>query len=94
MDEMSTAQDWDGWSNLNYAFHRRLHELSGKRHHVRLVTQVLNVVEPYSRIYVHMLSSSVRPSRSITPCSTPWPPATPIAFARSSRPPYAPRATA
>jgi DNA-binding GntR family transcriptional regulator len=57
MDELTAAGDRDSWSNLNYAFHRRLHELSGKRHHVRLVTQVLNLVEPYSRIYVHMLSS-------------------------------------
>ena len=57
MDELSAAGDRDGWSNLNYAFHRRLHELSGKRHHVRLVVQVLNLVEPYSRIYVHMFGS-------------------------------------
>jgi DNA-binding GntR family transcriptional regulator len=47
----------DAWSNLNYSFHRRLNELSGKRHHVRLVVQVLNLVEPYSRIHAHVLGS-------------------------------------
>jgi DNA-binding GntR family transcriptional regulator len=57
MDAMTDPKDRDGWSNLNYAFHRRLCELSGRRHHVRLVVQVLNLIEPYSRIYAHVLGS-------------------------------------
>jgi DNA-binding GntR family transcriptional regulator len=57
MDVQVEAGDGDGWSNLNYAFHRRLSELSGRRHHARLVLQVLNLVEPYSRIYAHVLGS-------------------------------------
>lgn len=57
MDVLSTAEDRDSWSTQNYSFHRHLNELSGQRHHVRLIIQVLNLVEPYSRIYAHILSS-------------------------------------
>jgi DNA-binding GntR family transcriptional regulator len=57
MDLLGSAEGRDTWSTQNYAFHRHLHELSGRRHHVRLIIQVLNLVEPYSRIYAHVLSS-------------------------------------
>jgi DNA-binding GntR family transcriptional regulator len=43
------------WSTLNYRFHRRLFELSGRQHTVRLVVQVLNLVEPYARMHAHLL---------------------------------------
>jgi DNA-binding GntR family transcriptional regulator len=54
---MSTSEphDVDGWANHHYLFHRRMVELSGRRHSLRLVTQVLNLVEPYSRLYVHLV---------------------------------------
>jgi DNA-binding GntR family transcriptional regulator len=45
------------WSNINYRFHRRVYELSEKRHAVRLVVQVLNLVEPYARMHAHVLGS-------------------------------------
>lgn len=45
------------WSNLNYGFYRRLYELSDRRHAIRLVVQVLNLVEPYARLYAHVLGS-------------------------------------
>lgn len=45
------------WSGLAYRFHRRLYELSGRRHTVRLVVQVLNLVEPYARVHAHLLGS-------------------------------------
>lgn len=45
------------WSNLNYGFHRRLYELSDRRHVVRMVVQVLNLVEPYARVHAHVLGS-------------------------------------
>lgn len=48
------------WSSLNYRFHRRLYELSGRRHAVRLVVQVLNLVEPYARVHAHVLGSRPR----------------------------------
>ncbi len=48
------------WSNLNYRFHRRLYELSERKHTVRLVVQVLNLVEPYARVHAHVLGSRPR----------------------------------
>jgi DNA-binding GntR family transcriptional regulator len=45
------------WSDLNYRFHRRVYELSERRHAVRLVVQVLNLVEPYARVHAHVLGS-------------------------------------
>jgi len=50
------SRDLDGWVNQHYLFHRRLLELSGRRYSLRLVTQVLNLVEPYSRLYIHLVS--------------------------------------
>ena len=54
------AQQSEEWSSLNYRFHRRLYELSGQRHAVRLVAQVLNLVEPYARVHAHVLGSRPR----------------------------------
>jgi DNA-binding GntR family transcriptional regulator len=48
------------WSGLNYRFHRRLYELSDQKHSVRLVVQVLNLVEPYARVHAHVLGSRPR----------------------------------
>jgi DNA-binding GntR family transcriptional regulator len=48
------------WSGLNYRFHRRLYELSEQKHAVRLVVQVLNLVEPYARVHAHVLGSRPR----------------------------------
>lgn len=48
------------WSSGNYRFNRRLYELSEKRHAVRLVVQVLNLVEPYARMNAHVLGSRAR----------------------------------
>jgi DNA-binding GntR family transcriptional regulator len=45
------------WSTLNYRFHRRLYELSERKHFIRLVIQVLNLVEPYARVHAHVLGS-------------------------------------
>jgi DNA-binding GntR family transcriptional regulator len=54
MSEMESA-GVDDWANQHYLFHRRMVELSGRRHSLRLVSQVLNLVEPYSRLYVHLV---------------------------------------
>jgi DNA-binding GntR family transcriptional regulator len=58
-DEMASLgpTQSDRWSNLNYGFVRRLYEISDRRHVMRLVVQVLNLVEPYSRVYAHVLGS-------------------------------------
>lgn len=55
-----SQQQSEEWSNLNYRFHRRLYELSERKHSLRLVVQVLNLVEPYARVHAHVLGS--RPS--------------------------------
>lgn len=57
VDRMSQLADEESesWSNLDYAFLRRMYELSGRRHTVRMVIQALNLVEPYSRVHVHLL---------------------------------------
>ena len=51
------AGQFEEWSSANYRFQRRLYELSDKRHAVRLVVQVLNLVEPYVRMHAHVLGS-------------------------------------
>lgn len=52
--------DPEEWSGLHYVFRRRLYEMSGRRHALRLVTQLLNLVEPYSRYYAHVLGAQDR----------------------------------
>lgn len=47
--------DSESWSTLDYAFLRRMYELSGRRHTVRMVVQALNLVEPYARVHAHVL---------------------------------------
>ncbi|GLW67531.1 GntR family transcriptional regulator [Actinomadura rubrobrunea] len=59
MDE-AKEPDPEEWSGLNYAFRRRMYELSGRPHSVRLATQVLNLVEPYCRYYAHVLGGQER----------------------------------
>jgi DNA-binding GntR family transcriptional regulator len=52
--------DTESWSAANYRFNRRLYELSDRRHAVRLVVQVLNLVEPYVRMNAHLLGRRPR----------------------------------
>ncbi|XAS76894.1 GntR family transcriptional regulator [Dermatophilaceae bacterium Sec6.4] len=46
----ASGSDVDAWSTQHYAFHRRLFELAGRRHALRLVMQVVNLMEPYARL--------------------------------------------
>lgn len=48
------------WSGISYRFHRRLYERSERKHTMRLVVQVLNLVEPYNRVHAHVLGSRAR----------------------------------
>ena len=59
MAELPPARS-EEWSSLNYAFHRCLYELSDRPHTVRLVIQVLNLVEPYARVHAHVLGQRPR----------------------------------
>lgn len=52
--------DADEWSSARYRFNRRLYEISDRRHAVRLVVQLLNLVEPYARVDAHVLGSRAR----------------------------------
>lgn len=56
--EMEAVADTDSlrWSVLNYLFHRSMYELAERPHTLRVIDQVLNLVEPYSRVYVHVLA--------------------------------------
>lgn len=59
MSELGEA-DTEEWSSATYRFNRRLYEMSEKKHAVRLVVQVLNLVEPYARVDAHVLGSRRR----------------------------------
>jgi DNA-binding GntR family transcriptional regulator len=48
-----SAEGSPDWAAANYSFQRKLYEISGKRHAVRLVVQTLNLVEPYARLHLH-----------------------------------------
>lgn len=56
MDQLAD-RDVGLWATQHYAFHRRLLELAGRRHTLRLVTQVLNLVEPYSRLHTTLVGA-------------------------------------
>lgn len=45
------------WSQLNYEFHAEMYRLSGRPHTTRIVTQLLTLVQPYSRVAVFGLGS-------------------------------------
>lgn len=47
--------DLDSWSTQHYLFHRRLLELAGRPHSLRLLNQVLNLLEPYNRVHVALV---------------------------------------
>ncbi|HEX6514255.1 MAG TPA: GntR family transcriptional regulator [Nocardioidaceae bacterium] len=58
--QQAPEDDTEAWSAANYRFNRRLYELSDRRHAVRLVVQVLNLVEPYVRMNAHVLGRRPR----------------------------------
>lgn len=58
--ERSPGPDPEEWSGLHYAFRRRMYEIPERHHTLRLVTQLLNLVEPYSRYYAHVLGAQDR----------------------------------
>lgn len=64
-DEMRAIakEDPSHWSELNYEFHSLMYSMIGKPQTMRIVSQLLNLVEPYSRVYVYLLSASDRVER-------------------------------
>jgi DNA-binding GntR family transcriptional regulator len=47
----------EAWATANFNFHRSMYEVTNRPHTVRLITQILNLVEPYSRLYVYGLDA-------------------------------------
>jgi DNA-binding GntR family transcriptional regulator len=56
LERMGAAGGFDPetTANSHYLFHRRLVELSGRPHTLRLLTQVFNLLEPYSRLFLDL----------------------------------------
>lgn len=62
-EAMEEATDRDRWSTLNFDFHSRMYALTDRPHTLRVILQVMSLVEPYSRLYVHLLANLERVSR-------------------------------
>ncbi len=60
LSELALEGDVDSWCSEHYAFHRRLLELAGRRHSLRLVMQVVNLMEPYARVDASLATDGVR----------------------------------
>lgn len=58
--QMREAADADSWATINYDFHLSMYEAAGVAHTTRIVRQLLDLVEPYSRLYVHELHNQDR----------------------------------
>lgn len=52
----------DQWSNLNREFHTYMYAATGRTHTARVVLQFMELIEPYSRMYVHLLGGLKRAS--------------------------------
>jgi DNA-binding GntR family transcriptional regulator len=61
--EMEQTNDRGEWSTINAEFHRRMYAVVDRPHTRRLIFQVMNIVEPYSRVYVHLLHNLGRVTR-------------------------------
>jgi DNA-binding GntR family transcriptional regulator len=61
--EMEQTKDRSEWSTINAEFHRRMYAVVDRPHTLRLIFQVMSIVEPYSRVYVHLLHNLGRVSR-------------------------------
>ncbi len=51
------------WSDLNRRFHLTMYEHIGRHHTLRIVRQLIDLVEPYSHSYVHHLAGLHRASQ-------------------------------
>jgi DNA-binding GntR family transcriptional regulator len=50
VEAMEAAADDNEWSDLNYAFHARLHRVARLPHFANVAARVLTQIEPYSRV--------------------------------------------
>jgi DNA-binding GntR family transcriptional regulator len=61
--ERVAERDAVQWSSINYEFHRSMYEMVDRPHTLRIITQVLSLVEQYSRRYVFGLHALDRVHR-------------------------------
>lgn len=59
---MAQQSEPDGWSALNRRFHKAMYETINRNHTLRIVRQLIDLVEPYSHHYLHQLSGLDRAS--------------------------------
>jgi DNA-binding GntR family transcriptional regulator len=52
-DDMRNADAPEDWAQLNYLFHVELYKQGSGEHTLRIIRQLLDLVTPYSNIYVH-----------------------------------------
>jgi len=59
LDKKMRAQNDNAeeWANANYDFHLGMYKSAGGNHTLRIVRQLLDLVEPYSRMYVYELQN-------------------------------------
>jgi DNA-binding GntR family transcriptional regulator len=62
MEAALDTNDAETYLATNYAFHVRMYDLAAAPHRVRLISQVLNLIEPYSRVYHYLLGGDRRRS--------------------------------
>ncbi|MHB1593542.1 MAG: GntR family transcriptional regulator [Streptosporangiaceae bacterium] len=55
--ELHAESDVNLWATQHHGFHRRILEMAGRRHTLRLVTQVMSMVEPYSRLHTTLVGA-------------------------------------
>lgn len=60
LGDLAVEGNLDSWCSEHYALHRRLLELAGRRHSLRLVMQVINLMEPYARVDASLAPDGAR----------------------------------
>jgi DNA-binding GntR family transcriptional regulator len=60
MDEAIRSEDRVAFSRANYRFHNDLYRIAGTKHSSRFIVQAMNLTEPYSRVYLHLLHGTAR----------------------------------
>ncbi len=50
----------EAWAQLNYLFHVELYKLAQAPHTLRIIRQLLDLVAPYSTLYVHGIGGQAR----------------------------------
>ena len=60
MERARLSGDRDAFSRANYRFHADLYSMAGTRYVSHFIFMAMNLVEPYSRVYLHVLHRTDR----------------------------------